>query len=611
MHRSLTILLAVLASTAHAQTADDIYDLPEIVLTPNLTPQEKSRTGVSVSVLDDTALRAAGQVPLLDTLARLPGVHVSANGGFGQLASIRVRGADERYVPVYIDGVQVADPSGATVGFDFGQTLTSDISRIEVLSGSQSALYGGSAVGGVIAITTRQPQREGQTHAASVEIGSHDTRAASYSYGLKTDRTEQAVTLSHLHTGGISATRSGTERDAAEATRLSWSGSIAARDDLTVGASAFHQRGWADYDGYDQNFALADADNRAHRRETGGGVFAQYTVGDSTHILDATAYDIDRRYVTDLDETRFEGGRQALRYRGTTRVSDRLTLVYGADTTREIAETGALGGEISSRTNGAFAEAIATQGVFNLSASLRRDHNSDFGSYSTARVAVAAQLGDTTLRGAASTGFRAPSLAERYDDYGYYTGNPDLDPEESTSVEIGIDHDYGIKGRVSATLFQIHTDNLITYTDAVFPNTVVNVSGQSVRKGLELSGTYAMSDLLTGWGSYTYLDGTAASGARLSRIPRHDLALGVDASFGAPAGEAGETTAGVSLRHASGIVDAGELPGFSVVDARMSYRLNGAVAYLRAENIFDKDYEVVRGYSTQGRTLNVGLRADF
>lgn len=602
-----SLLALIAASPALAQETTAATD--DIVISANLIPLDQDRTGVKVAVVDDADLRKAGQAPLTDTLARLPGVTVTRNGGFGTSTTVRIRGAEGHYVPVYIDGILVTDAASAQPVFDMGAMMTADVGRIEVLYGSQSALYGGSAVGGVINIETRAALDEGRHSRFALEAGSNNTRAASIGFTERTDRVEQALTLSHLHTDGFSASKNGTERDGAEATRLSYATRYQMNDALAVGGSAFAAKGWNDYDGYDMvTYEPADEANRAHKSEVGARVFAEYATGATTHTVALTSYRVKRRYDTAFDTSHFDGGRIGLGYHAATDLSDRIKLVYGGEVRKETAETtGFVGGQASSIDKGLFVQGLFTprEGL-DLSASLRADHNSDFGSHVTGRLAFAAQVGAaTTLRGALASGFRAPSLFERYTKSTYVVGNPDLTPEESTSVELGVDQDFGA-GRVSATLFQIKTDNLINYVWGPV-GTYENLPGTTTRKGAELSGEWALSDRVTLTGGYTYIDATDATGARLKRIPRHDLNLGLEAMVGAA------TTARIDLRHASGVMDAGgELEGFTVVNLGATHALSdSAEAYLRIENLFDEHYQVIKGYSTPGRSVYAGLRARF
>jgi vitamin B12 transporter len=76
-------------------------------------------------------------------------------GGPGGQTSVFIRGTNSNQVKVLIDGIDASDPSNTNGSFDFGQLLTYDIDRIEVLRGPQSGLYGADAIGGVISITTK------------------------------------------------------------------------------------------------------------------------------------------------------------------------------------------------------------------------------------------------------------------------------------------------------------------------------------------------------------------------------------------------------------------------------------------------------------------------
>ena len=82
-------------------------------------------------------------------------VNFFQNGGSGQTSAIQLRGMPKRYSTVYIDGVKMSDPSSVSNDYDFNHILTSQISRVEILKGNQSSLYGSGAVGGTINITTK------------------------------------------------------------------------------------------------------------------------------------------------------------------------------------------------------------------------------------------------------------------------------------------------------------------------------------------------------------------------------------------------------------------------------------------------------------------------
>ena len=78
------------------------------------------------------------------------------SGGHGTSSAIQLRGLPKRYSTVYIDGVKMSDPSSVSNDFEFNHILTNQISRVEILKGNQSSVYGSGAIGGTVNITTKR-----------------------------------------------------------------------------------------------------------------------------------------------------------------------------------------------------------------------------------------------------------------------------------------------------------------------------------------------------------------------------------------------------------------------------------------------------------------------
>ena len=150
---SVSVLaLATLPRVALAQ--DDAFDLGTITVSASQTPVETARTGTVVEVVEQDGIEKSSSVRVEETLNTLPGISVSGNGGLGSTTALRVRGLPGKYIPVYINGIDMTYPSSGQTSFGFGSLTTAGIDRIEVLKGSQSAIYGSEAIGGVINITT-------------------------------------------------------------------------------------------------------------------------------------------------------------------------------------------------------------------------------------------------------------------------------------------------------------------------------------------------------------------------------------------------------------------------------------------------------------------------
>lgn len=608
MKRLSFSLLALLAATpATAQTTEVALD--EIVVSANRTALAANRTGSSVTVIDSAALARAGDQTVATYLSRVPGVQVTRTGPPGTQAKLRIRGAGPAYTAVYIDGVRVDDPTGINTEFDFGTLRTSDISRIEVLRGSQSALYGGSAIAGVVNITTNRAEAPGFTQGILLEAGSYGTAAATYSLGYSDDRWSAALTLSSFKTDGFSAFDTlprtpGLEDDGMTSQRLSLSTSYRVNDVLTLGFSAFSEESKGEYDRF-----LADAPFRTDKSETGLSAFAEWNLGATLHELRLSSFSVDR----DLIEPGATGGffygdRLSLSYQGTTEISPMFTIVYGADTMQETARTSAQSLGIETEVSGIFAQGIfSPSSDFDISATLRFDENTRYGGFTSGRIAAAWRPTENlTLRGAIARGFRAPSLYEQFGDPRFgIAPNANLTPERSKSYELGLDYAWSNGATLSGTVFALDIENEIG-----FGSSYINVPGVSKRKGVELETRLPLFGILELGAAYTYTDANRSNGQRIGRVPRHLLTLSLDGEI------ADRLNGSLAVRHVAGRPNESfpmrVMPDFTVVDAKIGYDLSDqAELTLRIDNLFDAQYQEIAGYGTSGRAVYVGVSAKF
>ncbi len=614
----------------HPATAQEpeYQDLGDIVLSALRTASERLRTGVSVSVIGTEELAAARDTSLADTLARLPGVSITQSGPFGSTASLRIRGADGRYLAVIVDGIKVSDPSGTNVSFDWGNLMAADIARVEVLRGSQSALWGGSAVGGVVSITTRAATEDGLHQTVAVEGGSFSSGKLSYGATYKDDRAELSVNATHFRTDGFSAAAAGTEADGAESTRLSFTARYQLSDTLAVGGSAFWQNTTQAYDGY-VGSALTDRDNTQDRTETGARLFAELEAGQTTHLFDLSVFDIRRVLDQSGSGSRFDGKRTSAGWQATTEASEALTVVYGLDWTKEEASYSNLPAAFripkrlapSPRPSGRRPRRLtfpspcgrtitrpsgpSPPGAWRLPSAQPRQRR-------CARPSPAASAPRRLTNFTASTPIRI--IRSR--------AIPP-DPEESLSYELGVEHAFASGATVAVTAFRLEIDNLVNYaacplgpTFTCAPgtfSTLENLAGVSTRQGIELAANVPLSDRVGLGLAYTYTDSRNPSGDQLIRVPLHQLSLSLDADL------SDRLSAGLSLTHLAGRVDnaadfSGEktMPDYTVLDAVVSYDLTDTTeAYLRIENLTDESYQEVDGYATAGRSVYLGLQAKF
>lgn len=608
----LALLVAGLPGIAAAQST---FELGEIVVLPLAVPTERARSGASIDTLDAADLDA-GEFVLGDQMARLAGVALSRQGGAGGNADIQIRGARTRYVAIYVDGILVTDPSVPTTQFDdFGGFTTGSVARVEILKGSQSALYGGTAVGGVIAVSTLGGADLGPgTHQqASVEGGSFGTYGAAYAITRNTERGSFSFGASTASSDGISAADENdgnTEADGFDRTRFTAAARFDLTDNVTVGANAFLESGSTEFDEFGPADGVAPFNEVSLRDAFGARAFVLYEGAAFDNEFNLTWYQNDRTSTSDFGTSEFRGERLQATNVTSFALSAATRLSLGLDYRRETARYSNLTTGVETvDIYGAFAEvAWSPSERLDIIATARIDDHSAFGSFETGRLAFSRRTaGGTTYRGAIATGYRAPSIDELYGDYSAFgfSGNPDLQPETSITAELGIDHSFSGGAEVSATLFWGQIDNLVTLTPDF--STVENVPGTSTRQGLELSGSLPLGDRGEVYGAATFLEARGANGTPLPRVPTTDLVLGGSVEV------TDRVSATANARFVAGVFDGGDyLPSYTVVNIGASYAISDTTtAYIRVENLLDAQYQTTRGYGTPDRSVFAGLRARF
>ncbi|PWE33264.1 TonB-dependent receptor [Maritimibacter sp. 55A14] len=617
MRRTLTAIGALVTGLVPAVAlAQDPFTLDEIVFAANLDATEAARTGASFSIITREELEKAGKTRVADVLDGMSGISVASDGGLGAATNVRVRGlSGQRYLGVRIDGIDVTDPSLGQTGFDFGRLTTAGIGRVEVIKGSQSALYGSEAIAGVIDISTNRATENGTVTSVEAEGGSYDTLRGSLNVSTLADRGEMALTLSRVQTNGFSAAdenQGNTEDDGFEATRLSFTGAYDLTDTLRVGASGFYEDSEVEFDEFGGD---GTPDEETEGETWGLRGFADLTTGAVTHTFAASYFENDRHTTGTTafgtTNSRFVGDRVELSYKGLADLGESLKLVFGGDWTDEGFDTSTNTG--SQITRAVFAQALlAATDTLDLSVAARLDDHSGFGSRVTGRASAAWRPAEGwVLRAVAGTGFRAPSLFERFDSQ---FGNPGLKEETSVSYELGVERHFDNGGNVKLTAFYTEIDDLIEFvTLTTFPNPFTGqfrqVPGTTETSGVELSGRLPIGERIALFGNYTYTEAETAAGPRLLRVPRHDLLLGAEA-------DVTDRLAGrVTVQYVADLLDIGtpaELPDYTVVDASLTYAVTDeAEVYFRIENLFDEEYQVVRGFGTSDRAFYAGVRASF
>jgi vitamin B12 transporter len=643
----------VAAQTANGRTSGQQAPAPDeagaaaavaqqqVVVTANRYAAPIDQVGQSVTVLTALNLRRDQETDISDILARTPGVTFSRNGGPGETTSLYIRGAEADQTVVLIDGVKVNDPTDPGQGFDFGGVIAGDISRIEVLRGSQSTLYGSEAIGGVVNIITADATKPLQGD-VQVEGGSYGTAYARGALAGKEDNYDWRLGAYYNATDGVSAfdkALGGKEADGFTSAGVSGRFRYNFTPDLQFDERAYFTASRNEFDGFDTpSFTFGDDAEFGRTQQVVDYTGLNLSLFDG-RLKNRFAFEysgLDRRNEDPEQEgTKFtflaQGRATTLEYEGSYAISPGYQLVFGAQSERSainafspLFDPAPTKAHVTINSGYGQLTGEVLPGL-TLTGGARYDSNSTFGDHVTGQASAAWKLndGDTILRASFGQGFKAPSLYQLYSQY----GNLALRPETSNGWDAGLEQHF-FNGRVvvQATYFGRETKNLIEFVDCPGPNPlcpshlasfgVYDNVARAEAEGIELQANWKVTDRLDLTANYTFDDtedrspGSPSEDSQLARRPKNS----------------GNLTVGylwpIKLRTDAAVRYAGQsydddthinlLKSYTLLDLRVSYPLRDNIElYGRVENLTDQHYETTFQYGTLGRAGYAGVRLSF
>lgn len=150
------------------------------VVTATGRPTLASQTGAPVSVISPAELNAVNKLDVLGALRLVPGVNVVQEGQRGGVTSVYIRGGDDHFNKVLIDGVPANEIGGQ---YDFANLATAGVEKVEVFKGPDSILYGSDALAGVISVTTKRGETRIPQFSYSADGGNFHTLRQDVSVG--------------------------------------------------------------------------------------------------------------------------------------------------------------------------------------------------------------------------------------------------------------------------------------------------------------------------------------------------------------------------------------------------------------------------------------------
>ena len=626
----------------------DVIEVPDVVVSATKTPISAKHVTSAVEVIKGEDLEKRKIKTVVDALRLAQGLAVFSNGGPGTSANVRIRGGKAEHTLVLIDGAIVNDP--ATGAIDFANLTTENIEQIEILRGAQSMLWGADAMGGVIHITTKKGRGQ-PTISGFMEYGSYASFREGGNVNGAKGPVDFSLSISRWDASSFSAInyrRGATERDGHHNLQVSTRIGVQLPKD---GRLDFSLRWWdarTTFDGVAGDLSTSPADIYGSRSQSRNlmltGSYEQpltswwtqkLTLSQNTFKSLQNSGPVGRNLVTGETMTpdpacfasncfypfrfQLEVVNRRLEWQNNFKFWDPLLITVGYQFREDQGENpnnfvNPNNKILSSHAGFAQAQLNIADRLF-FTAGGRHDRYNAFGDATTYRVTGGYLIKETgtKLRASYATGFRAPTMNQLFFvDPSFPTPVPDLKPEKSKSMDVGIDQSF-FDGRVkiSGGYFWNHYTNLIQFVFAPPVIGLINI-GQAQSKGYEVSVSAQVLAWLEIHGQYT-------------RTMTRDLSQNVGARL--PQWPVDSASAGLTLlpidvlrltldyRYVGSRTNAfppAQMDPFHVFSGSLSYDVIKQIqVYGRIENAFNARYEELLNFGTPALSLFGGIKANY
>ena len=603
-------------------------DTDQIVITASRVPETKAQSPASVTILDGIRIERLGE-PLIPTLLRLvPSTAVTISGPQGSLTEVRIRGAESNHTLLFVDGIKINDPaSGDIPRFEL---LNADLaSRIEIVRGPQSALWGSDAIGGVVAINGLDDQRG--MH-GSIEGGSFGSRRASAAAALMSGAANLSGAIGWQRATGIDSFGApGGDKDGYRNLSGRLRGTVTMDSGIELGASALALTGRTQFDGYNPaTFVHEDTLDTSRNRLAAGRLWIEFGHERSPwrgRIGASVLGSANRNSLAGDPVNRTAGTRRTV----DTQVERRFTigpweqrLIFAAEADRESFRSrdtiyGGATNQSRRRDHQAItAEYRAVGDRMTAEIAIRRDLFEGFRDATSLRTGLLIPVvGNLSISGSYARGIAPPTFFDLYGFFpGNFVGNPRLRPETSQGFELGLRFsEVRLGGSLSVYHQRLHNEIVDVFDPATFIQTTANRDRNSLRSGLEAEAFWQIADKLRLTANYAFLRATQPTGAAGRQVvelrrPKHSGSIAAD-------GALGRWSFGASIAYVGAHRDSRDnfpfdevrLGSYWLAGARVAYSVKpGIELFLRGTNLFDAQYQETAGYRTEGLGLFAGIR---
>lgn len=558
-----------------------------------------------------------------DILNEVPGIQIDGNyGAPGTNVSTYLRGGRNGNILILVDGVPLNNPSGADAKYDLRMLPLNQIESIEVLNGGLSTLYGSGASSGVINIKLKEAPDNSISGNANVNYGSYETINTNASVSGKTEKLNYMISGNYFKSDGLSAAK-----EPEDATEPYKTDNYEQKNILIKLGYQFNDKfslntvaGYDEIDNDFDNSDYSDADNNFLNKLYRVGILPtfKYSKGE---------INLNTMYLITENDLYLAPGQFAA-YNSLTegrslqndlsqkhKFNNTFTGLWGVSTLYSAyKEKDPSAFEPIQYEDTEFNTFDAYGSIFysslfglNIHAGGRINTHSQYDSKIVYNLnpSYTFDVSNSTkvkLLTSISSSYLTPTSYQLYDTY---SGNSTLTPEESVNFELGgsvyVNKDFTF----NVVYFNRIQKNAIKYSFTSY--TFENISEDGTLKGIEFDFNYNLSKnvLLRGY----YANVTSDNEDLLWRIPENKFGFSTELS------PIENTSFSVKYNFTGDRKTEGDitLKDYSLIDLYGQYTLlnQKLVLYGAVNNVFDKDFIGVYGYTTKGINYNVGLTYNF
>lgn len=632
----LALLLATSNVNAQENQQEKVEELDEVFLSDTKFELKKENSGKVIYKITAEEIEQNTGETVMDLLDNIAGVEVNGNNNApGSNIGLYFRGGRNRQVAVMIDGVLVTDPTGISSSYNLNLLDLNQIESIEILKGSSSTLYGSGAANGVINIQLKKASKTPISFNYSASLGTNETQRnrktnldeINQSIGVR-GTLDKFSYLANFSISSVSGMSAANDKDAT--TPFEEDAFLSNNSMLKLGYQVSDKLSFelfGDYNQYDYDYdggAYFDSDiNNGSEEQLRVGLKSNFKYAKGELIGTVSMSDLERGFESfngfsgTIDNYLYEGKTVFAELINKYNFSENVHVITGVNYQDFDNNTTTPFGNIDSdlanySTFDPFASVVYTKNKFNLNAGLRLNTHSEYGSHLVYHVNPSYHLKSTDdfkLKALASysTAFIAPSTYQLFSVY----GNTDLDPEENSTIEFGLETNYKKWLEASAVFFYREEDNAIVLPDFItYRNAVYTTNAKGVETVISIHPIDKVNVTL----AHTYTN----KSADFDYIPEHKFNVRVEVK------PLERTFVSLNYKNVGerkyfdqygSFGTAGEdvvMDSYSLVDFNVNHHLGEhAVLFASLHNIFNEDYEDVLGFSTRGRNFRVGLKLNF